>query len=1542
MITLFLYVLISAPLLSRAGPPDCLLALENYGNHSLRYLRKGKQDYDYGSDYTCADYNLVFNTPVGNYSQINFPEDNAVEYPISVFGNFTWTPGAPGMGNYSLFYTPTISYGPGNNDVLFVDLIVNIDHNLTTGAFNEPSDNNLASVTFDYYLVPPGGPPTCPFPHQPVQCIWVYTSADISMSTDCEYACQNKDLIKPTVCQLRSYACTIPDLPTLDGGPQLYYAGVTAAIQEQFSSQVELFLAGFQIGQLFGPPDTEPPFPFISYSCVDTPSELVPRYGHCDGGPTTSESQSTSVYSQSTSHDSQSQSLSHESNSISVSQSLSALHFSQSASASQSISISLPPVSVNCNASSLAFFAGPLLTDALPYQYDFDFYDYDQNGDYSDSESQSPEPTQSPSQSQSESNSLHEERGKKKRARGTRRATMNGVRSLGRAISTSSDRARSVDRAARRALLNGTDAVPPQPHDTDPWLDVLLGPQYMQTLYQYVAPPRADPYTYGYTMSVQNNCGLHIHVVGCSANTQVWIRPSVSGSAELRDDPPYCANNAAFSCAVVTKVGPGGSSPIILLTDNVYIDDSATNIITGGQEFDGDYETTRDVKTYQQMLTVLRFSTMLGPGCSFNLSGQVFGFEIPKPDNSPEDGYYFRCDKGEELTGFYNPLFEGTNYCQSNSSFGISVVQNWDTSSTFPVKRNKDIVEDAQFEKNLHFFATPQCPQLTICPDNGWYFDDDYLFIADYVGPAYALPTTPLNTTNPFATGSFDVDFTFAMNDTDFLNLLADVYPLRPFGLELIYYMQINLFADFLGQAGDYYQSRPPRADELFPVLIADVLLGNGSTICVEQICPIGAPGRFSVPANMNIYYRKLSVLEGFEALTDGQIDTDDRGLTMTHYKFGVEIGDCLLDLYNQVNRVDPDLCFADVLAITKAQVSFYVNATYGEELYDDYFIAHNGTHNYAVDGILSKILIHGFAFNFTTPDNPSGEELLYVPSNQCERAPSGVQPCQGGVTPPSPTPVPSPSASPSVETNECCPREHKYGSVRREDQACPWSPPPTNKDPITPYGNQTLFAEILEGLDCDNGALLGCDPLAFTQEDILPGGIYQLRDYRIAETPPSTPFRDLLMHLGVRIGGIWLSFSDVFHPTTDYVDVKLYYTPGHNVVRIAGVAFGRIHNGYCIFQDVPSDFFPQRFSFELSIESGLLPLYGAGSTLAMFIVRHANPSSVTGKISPMDYCSGPCPVLTFGLTDLNHNIVLPSMMPTIDALTPLEMMIGLGFPNAFPGIYSILVGLQVDCSDAPTNLTGVSPQDLFVFLACLQIIPYAPPGMGLLMADIEALCNNCEPQPTPGICPIHNTTHGTQSQSQPQYGDNYGEDGYGGGGGGGNHHHSTNTQSASETLTPRGGDRRDGDKEHQRDAQQVVFPGLGQPIEAGTPSNAPVTESWRHWSTFLAMGVGAFAFVGILVALIYHMRQAHTQGTPSKSIIISQSDGGAILLPRDTHGRVVRPTTLPNGSTKYNEHQSDWVASGSEGEDEDDDDEDTGMQVVQLSTVTDVEKSAR
>jgi hypothetical protein len=221
-----------------------------------------------------------------------------------------------------------------------------------------------------------------------------------------------------------------------------------------------------------------------------------------------------------------------------------------------------------------------------------------------------------------------------------------------------------------------------------------------------------------------------------------------------------------------------------------------------------------------------------------------------------------------------------------------------------------------------------------------------------------------------------------------------------------------------------------------------------------------------------------------------------------------------------------------------------------------------------------------------------------------------------------------------------------------------------------------------------------------------------------------------------------------------------------------------------------------------------------------------------------------------------------------------------------------------------------------------------------LLMADIEALCNNCEPQPTPGICPIHNTTHGTQSQSQPQYGDNYGEDGYGGENH--DHHHSTNTQSASQSQTPAfGGRKRDGENLPEKDAQKVVFPGLGAPVEAGAPSaTSPAqAEEWRPWTTFVAIGGGALVFVGILVMLIYYMRQARSHGGQSKSIIISQSDGGAILMHQDTNGRIVQSKVLPDGTLKHNAHNSDWAPSGSEGEEEDGDN-DTGMEDVQLSAV--------
>jgi hypothetical protein len=69
----------------------------------------------------------------------------------------------------------------------------------------------------------------------------------------------------------------------------------------------------------------------------------------------------------------------------------------------------------------------------------------------------------------------------------------------------------------------------------------------------------------------------------------------------------------------------------------------------------------------------------------------------------------------------------------------------------------------------IHIFGTPQCPTVSMCPSNNWFFNAPYNYTEDYMGPAYVFPAYPLTVreTLPFLQTIY-----FQLNEPNFLALV--------------------------------------------------------------------------------------------------------------------------------------------------------------------------------------------------------------------------------------------------------------------------------------------------------------------------------------------------------------------------------------------------------------------------------------------------------------------------------------------------------------------------------------------------------------------------------------------------------------------------------------------------------------------------------------------------------------------------------------------------------------------------------------------------
>jgi hypothetical protein len=469
----------------------------------------------------------------------------------------------------------------------------------------------------------------------------------------------------------------------------------------------------------------------------------------------------------------------------------------------------------------------------------------------------------------------------------------------------------------------------------------------------------------------------------------------------------------------------------------------------------------------------------------------------------------------------------------------------------------------------------------------------------------------------------------------------------------------------------------------------------------------------------------------------------------------------------------------------------------------------------------------------------------------------------------------PSPSFSQSPEENlECCdPNAYVFAEPRKESSY--FLPPPPNPGSIA----------AIDAFMSNNGQVTGCDPVLDSPLDILAGGVYLVRDHIVPDVGPSTPFDDRLIRLGMRIGHLWVTFNDKINATSR-ATVRFDYFPGLGYTKLRGNVLVRAHTGDKYVDTSPS--VPiEEYVLELTISSGIIPVVGAGADLATFIVRALSVAS-SGSLTRADCVATPltCPVLNFKTAALSPLVVLPDLMPLVqtfssDITGAPHMILGVDFPFSFPGVHSGIIGIEIpectytDANDLnPGGFKRGGPAPLNETLVELACQPFFRPtdqgcaGQGVIMFDVQGLCNGCEPEPTPGVCPHHGVDH-------------------------------TSSQSNTRSMTP--------GNESGGDAKRGEF-GYNS-VEKGTGSEPEEKKSTKSIGFVLVWIAGGF----IVMVAMYIAAKVIPRGRdemPKLAFAVVDVPG--------------RGKKLPNGTVKYNAHDSEYPVTdrGADEAEEEEDDE--------------------
>jgi len=464
---------------------------------------------------------------------------------------------------------------------------------------------------------------------------------------------------------------------------------------------------------------------------------------------------------------------------------------------------------------------------------------------------------------------------------------------------------------------------------------------------QYIFPYNASypgAYTIGASLSEEHNCGIHVHVLSCSNNVQVWFRPNLTlDSAPTYYDYGPEANPKIFQCSVVTSAD---ITAVIPLTPNtaVFISDT----VTGSQP--------------PQAVWVIQFKAMFPNGTNITLQNVSYGFEIQQPVvNSPDTGIYFRCQIGSPYNGAdhsnqyaYNALFAGMNYCQSsdaaNGTFTEEVlISLFDSPSVPPV--NPPTSPPSTTYRHMHFMAANLCGStLPMCAADGWRFGEEFEYIPDYVGPAYMFPAGPVNITVP---ASYIIYASYELDNPVFEEVLnsGQINATSPdFELNLImnYALNDEFTNDFSG----------PMVSIVYPD-------------CTRYNCDV-------IP---NILGVQMPILEGFEMFEHKNVFVVD------HYKIKFVMTDCItgaLAQYLETNNVA--LNITQLQIVMEVDVGVYPSTgDYGNADYD-YYIPFT-----PYKSVLQRFLLHGMTIDLYpgfTEGNDTRIELLYTPRAACAQAP--------------------------------------------------------------------------------------------------------------------------------------------------------------------------------------------------------------------------------------------------------------------------------------------------------------------------------------------------------------------------------------------------------------------------------------------------------------------------------------------------------------------------------------------------------------------------
>ena len=267
-----------------------------------------------------------------------------------------------------------------------------------------------------------------------------------------------------------------------------------------------------------------------------------------------------------------------------------------------------------------------------------------------------------------------------------------------------------------------------------------------------------------------NNCGVYMTVADCSNNLQVWLSPSQNVSYLNTDIDPLSQVNF-FTCHVLI---PDSVGVIIPLTRGVFVSswDESTHFADS---------TNEDVA--QTLYTVSIYTNFITNDPLMQFALPAYGFEIPMTQQGPFAGIYLFCDMNIYVgVNKSLPLFSSKGVCMSNVTglgTGIAVANNTEFFNTTAYAKN-----NSNAVYSFHFMASPQCPAYSMCPESGWFINDDYSVDISNLGQRIRIPNDPLNPNNGTASSEgvipYTVDINFKFNTPELANLFNVYQSLNP------------------------------------------------------------------------------------------------------------------------------------------------------------------------------------------------------------------------------------------------------------------------------------------------------------------------------------------------------------------------------------------------------------------------------------------------------------------------------------------------------------------------------------------------------------------------------------------------------------------------------------------------------------------------------------------------------------------------------------------------------------------------------------------